>query len=64
MCQCIITAHEFYKFIGKLYKNGRNQPLQNLFPVVDFARTWTDSELYQLVGLTQEEIDYVESNIK
>jgi hypothetical protein len=55
---------KFYKFIGKLYKNGRNQPLQNLFPVVDFARTWTDSELYQLVGLTQEEIDYVEANIK
>ena len=36
----------------------------NLFPVVDFARTWTDSELYQLVGLTQEEIDYVEANVK
>jgi SAM-dependent methyltransferase len=55
---------KFYKFIGKLYKNGRNQPLQNLFPVVDFTRTWTDSELYQLVGLTQEEIDYVEANVK
>jgi hypothetical protein len=55
---------KFYKFIGKLYKNGRNQPLQNLFPVVDFTRTWTDVELYQLVGLTQEEIDYVEANVK
>ena len=55
---------KFYKFIGKLYKNGRNQPLQNLFPVVDFTRTWNDAELYQLVGLTQEEIDYVEANVK
>jgi len=55
---------KFYKFIGKLYKNGRNQPLQNLFPVVDFTRTWNDAELYQLVGLTQEEIGYVEANVK
>ena len=55
---------KFYKFIGKLYKNGRNQPLQNLFPVVDFTRTWTDTELYQLVGLEQEEIDYIEDNVK
>ena len=55
---------KFYKFIGKLYKNGRNQPLQNLFPVVDFTRTWTNNELYELVGLTQEEIDYVEANVK
>jgi hypothetical protein len=55
---------KFYKFIGKLYKNGRNQPLQNLFPVVDFSRAWTNTELYQLFGLTQEEIDYVEANVK
>jgi len=55
---------KFYKFIGKLYKNGRNQPLQNLFPIVDFTRTWTDIELYQLVDLTPEEVDYVEANVK
>ena len=55
---------KFYKFIGKLYKNGRNQPLQNLFPVMDFTKTWTDADLYKLVKLTQEEIDYVEANIK
>lgn len=55
---------KFYKFIGKLYKSGRNQPLQNLFPVIDFTRTWTDAELYKLVKLTQEEIDHIESNIK
>ena len=55
---------KFYKFIGKLYKNGRNQPLQNLFPVIDFTRTWTDAELYKLVNLTQEEIDHIEANVK
>jgi len=55
---------KFYKFIGKLYKNGRNQPLQNLFPVIDFTCTWTDDKLYQLFALTKEEIDHIESNVK
>jgi hypothetical protein len=54
----------FYKFIGMLYKNGRNQPLQNLFPVINFTKVWTDSELYAHFGLTQEEIDYIENNVK
>jgi site-specific DNA-methyltransferase (adenine-specific) len=54
----------FYKFIGMLYKNGRNQPLQNLFPILDFTKVWTDSELYAHFGLTQEEIDYIEANVK
>lgn len=54
----------FYKFIGILYKSGRNQPLQNLFPVMDFTKVWTDAELYAHFGLTQEEIDYIEANVK
>lgn len=54
----------FYKFIGVLYKSGRNQPLQNLFPTMDFTKVWTDAELYAHFGLTQEEIDYIEANVK
>lgn len=54
----------FYKFIGMLYKSGRNQPLQNLFPLVDFNRTWTDQELYSHFALTGEEIEYIQSNFK
>jgi tRNA1(Val) A37 N6-methylase TrmN6 len=50
---------QLYKFIGKLYKSGRNQPLQNLFPIVDFTRTWTDDELNDHFGFTQEERDYI-----
>lgn len=50
---------QLYKFIGKMYKNGRNQPLQNLFPVVDFTRTWTDHELNDYFGFTQEEREYI-----
>ena len=33
-------------------------------PAVDFSRQWTDTELYKFFGLTQEEIDYVEANVK
>jgi hypothetical protein len=54
----------FYKFIGILYKSGRNQPLQNLFPVMDFTKVWTDAELYAYFSLKQEEIDYIEANVK
>jgi len=55
---------KLYKFIGKLYKNGRNQPLQNLFPLVDFNVGWTDDELYKHFKLTKQEIAYIESNVK
>lgn len=31
-------------------------------PLVDFSRSWTDGELYNLFALTQLEIDYIESH--
>ena len=49
---------EVYKFIGKMYKNGRNQVLQNIFPLVDFSKKWTNEELYDLFGFTAEEREY------
>lgn len=33
-------------------------------PVQDFSKAWTDEELYEKYGLTQEEIDFIESMIK
>jgi hypothetical protein len=29
-----------------------------------FSKDWTDQALYQQFGLTQDEIDYVEANVK
>lgn len=52
---------QLYKFIGKLYKSGRNQPLQNLFPKVDFTKVWTDDKLYTHFGFTKEERDYIDN---
>jgi hypothetical protein len=50
---------QLYKFIGKLYKSGRNQPLQNLFPILDFTKMWTDDELNDHFGFTDEEREYI-----
>ena len=33
-------------------------------PIQDFTKPWTDEELYAKYGLTQEEIDFIESMIK
>ena len=33
-------------------------------PVLDFTRSWTDSDLYAKYGLTDEEITFIESTIK
>ena len=36
----------------------------SLIPIEDFAKSWTDEELYAKYGLTQEEIDFIESMIR
>ena len=33
-------------------------------PVQDFSKSWTDEELYAKYGLTQEEIEFIETIIK
>lgn len=55
---------KLYKFIGKLYKSGRNQPLQNLFPIVDFNKEWTNEELFDHFGFTQDEREYIDAQSK
>ncbi|MCX7593127.1 MAG: Eco57I restriction-modification methylase domain-containing protein [Fischerella sp.] len=58
---------KFVKYIvadikGTSTKNGKT--VFRKIPKVDLTRTWTDQELYAHFGLTQEEIDYVEANVK
>jgi len=36
----------------------------NFIPVEDFSQDWTDAKIYKHFSLTQEEIDYIESNVK
>lgn len=33
-------------------------------PLQDFSKSWTDAELYEKYGLTDEEIAFIESMIK
>ena len=33
-------------------------------PVQDFSKPWTDAELYEKYGLTEDEIAFIESMIK
>ena len=40
------------------------QQTYSFVPVQDFSKPWTDEELYEKYGLTDEEIAFIESMIK
>ena len=53
------------KFLNIFYREGRYA--YNVFrniPSIDLSRKWTDQELYEYFDLTQEEINYIESQVK
>ena len=41
-----------------------NKEVFSLIPLVDFSKPWTDAELYAKYGLTDEEIQFIESMIR
>ena len=57
---------KLYKFIVE--GNRANQYIEkhvpNMMPKLDMSKKWTDKAIYKHFGLTQEEIDYVEANVK
>jgi SAM-dependent methyltransferase len=57
---------KLYKFI--IEGNRANQYIEkhipNMMPQLDLNKVWTDLDVYTHFGLTQEEIDYVEANVK
>jgi site-specific DNA-methyltransferase (adenine-specific) len=54
------------KFIHSNTRTSRSlrTPQLKFLPKIDLTKSWTDAELYQHFGLTQEEIDYIEANVK
>jgi site-specific DNA-methyltransferase (adenine-specific) len=48
------------KQFNKNYTSG----IFTWLPLLDFSKSWTDEELYKYFNLTQEEIDYIETNVK
>ena len=55
-----------FKFIHKIYWNNDNfgTSFYNSLPYLDLNTLWTDEKIYKHFGLTQEEIDYIEANVK
>ena len=57
---------KFVRFLVSLTTSTQHIAKNNFafVPVQDFARKWTDAELYVKYGLTDEEIAFIESMIK
>lgn len=57
---------KFVRFMHGLAKSSHDAPRSTyrFVPVVDFNEEWTDEKLYNKFGLSQDEIELVESSIK
>lgn len=68
VCVNVMTyiATKFFRFLVLLKKNTQNaaKGVYQFVPMQDFSKPWTDEELYQKYGLTEEEIAFIESMIK
>ena len=56
----------FFRFLVLLKKNTQNSSSNtySFVPMQDFNEEWTDEKLYKKYGLTQKEIDFIESMIR
>lgn len=56
----------FFRFLVLLKKNTQDNPkgVFSFVPIQDFNEEWTDEKLYLKYGLTQEEINFIESMVK
>ena len=61
-----ILSSKLYKFWVEMQKFSGFNPRKLILtlPELSLTKDWTDADIYQHFGLTQEEIDYVEANIK
>lgn len=57
---------KFFRFLVSLKKSSQHasQKVYEFVPIQDFSRPWTDQELYEKYGLTDDEIYFVESMIR
>lgn len=57
---------KFFHFLLGLKKITQHTTSKtySFIPIQDFSKQWTDEELYAKYGLTQEEIDFIESMIR
>ncbi len=57
---------KFFRVMVAIRKHdqGASRAVYRYVPMQDFSKPWTDEELYRKYGLSQDEIDYIESTIK
>ena len=57
---------KFFRFLVLLRKNTQDATAKvyQFVPIQDFSKPWTDEELYEKYGLSEEEIKFIEENIK
>ena len=57
---------KLFRFMVLQKKNSQDamRGVYEFVPMQDFSKPWTDEELYTKYGLTDEEIDFIESMIK
>ncbi len=57
---------KLFRFLVSLLKNTQNayKKVYEYVPLQDFSESWTDIKLYKKYGLSNDEIDYIESMIK
>jgi site-specific DNA-methyltransferase (adenine-specific) len=47
-----------------MYGHGITKDTFALIPILDMNKRWTNEKLYKRYGLTQEEINFIESKIR
>lgn len=57
---------KFFRFLVSLMKNtqGAYRQVYTYVPIQDFAKSWTDEELYAKYDLSEEEIAFIDSMIR
>jgi site-specific DNA-methyltransferase (adenine-specific) len=67
-CNNVISyiSTKLFRFLVLQKKNSQDamRGVYQFVPLQDFSKPWTDAELYEKYGLSQEEIDFIESMIK
>lgn len=63
---CSYIRTKFFRFLVMIKKNTQQamKPVYSFVPMQDFSKPWTDEELYKKYGLTQDEIDFIESMVR
>ena len=67
-CENVISyiSTRFLRFMVLLRKPSQNatRGVYSYVPIQDFSRSWTDSELYEMYGITKDEQMFIESLVK